>query len=189
MVAANAACFDNPKWRVIAMGFSTESWFNDGQVAGTGGIDNPQRYHLMVGQPYYRFANSTSDEVAQAGGGWWVEFDQFLVIKDFARRNGYTLCDAARLFLALPYQWTRVDRLWTATLQLPLDAYAGFGKTAEVRSKPGTEGDRWTPMQHIKVRQLYIPGLVCDRTREDRKTPNLYETAFGSRSWTYAATA
>lgn len=34
----NKHCFLEPHWRVIAQGFQTETWFNDGQAIGTGGI-------------------------------------------------------------------------------------------------------------------------------------------------------
>jgi hypothetical protein len=64
----NESCFLEPHWRVIAQGFQTELWFNDGQALGTGGIRNPQPIHLMTGQYYYRFASSNSPREAQLGG-------------------------------------------------------------------------------------------------------------------------
>jgi hypothetical protein len=30
--SANGYCFSEPHWRVIAKGFQTETWFNDGQL-------------------------------------------------------------------------------------------------------------------------------------------------------------
>src|SRR5688500_8856643 len=57
---ANAECFSQPHWRVIARGLDVESWFDDGQVKGTGGIVSPKEIKLPVGQRYYRFASSTS---------------------------------------------------------------------------------------------------------------------------------
>ena len=67
--AANEHYFSQPHWRVIAQGFQTENWFNDGQAVGTGGIGNPQPIHLPVGQYYYRFASSHSPRDVQLGGG------------------------------------------------------------------------------------------------------------------------
>lgn len=177
--ARNAHCFSEPHWRVIASGFSTESWFGDGQVVGTGGILNPMRTHLRVGQRYYRFASSTSGLRGQVGGGWWIEYAHFAVIKDFAAQHGYQLGDAARLFLALPYEWTRVDRLVSAILEVPLDAYVGHGKVAQsTKRDPRDRESKWVPVQHQPVAQLYVPGLVSLRTDSSRGEHDLYKLAF-----------
>jgi len=173
----NLACFSERHWKVIAQGFQTETWFEDGQAIGTGGIVNPNPEDLRVGQKYYRFASATSNYDAQVGGGWWIDYENFATIRGFANRHGYGLEYAARLFLALPYAWTRVDRLVTAILEVPLRAYAGHGKVASLSS------EKWTPRQHLKVRQLYIPGLY----RRGART-QLYETAFPKPQINYVAT-
>jgi hypothetical protein len=38
--ALNLDCFSQPHWEVIARGFDTEKWFEDGQAVGTGGRTN-----------------------------------------------------------------------------------------------------------------------------------------------------
>ncbi|MBV9911569.1 MAG: hypothetical protein JOZ93_03285, partial [Sinobacteraceae bacterium] len=79
-----------------------------------------------------------------------------------------------------PYSWTRVDLLVRALLRAPLKAFTGEGKPA---ASSGTALDRagtWIPTQHIKVRQLYIPGL-CKQpqsARPDQDARALYERAF-----------
>lgn len=171
----NGQCFDEPHWRVIAMGFQTETWFAEGQAVGTGGISNPQPTHLPVGQYYYRFASSTSSYEAQMGGGWWIDFENFRTIRAFAEQHGYSLCDAARLMLALPYAWTRIDRLIRALLKEPLKAYAGLGKPAQGAEAGADRGSIWIPTQHVKVRQLYIPGLYV---KGDRPRAQLFESVF-----------
>jgi len=171
--AANADVFAQPHWRVIASGFDTEQWFNDGQAVGTGGIANPQPERLLSGQYYYRFASSTASRESQLGGGWWVDFENFNTIRRFAADNDYTLREAARLMLALPYAWTRVDRLVRALLREPLRAYAGAGKPAQGPDQGADRGTAWIPTQHVRVRQLYVPGLFI----RGRK-PQLYETVF-----------
>lgn len=171
----NAHCFDEPHWRVIASGFETETWFNEGQAIGTGGIRNPQPVHLRPRAYYYRFASSASPAAAQMGGGWWLDFEHFRKIRVFAEENDYSLRDAARLMLALPYSWTRVDRLIRALLIQPLKAYAGEGKPAQGGSAGADRGTHWIPTQHIKVQQLYIPGLFVKGERPRRQ---LYETVF-----------
>jgi hypothetical protein len=167
--AANAAFFARPHWLVIARGFDTERWFSDGQAIGTGGIVNPQPTRLPSGQYYYRFASSSSVRTAQLAGGWWLDFENFALIRRFAADHGYPLREAARLMLALPYAWTRVDLLVRALLREPLRAYTGLGKPAQAAVKaalPGKlpapdadRGTRWIPTQHVAVRQLYVPAL------------------------------
>ena len=173
--AINEACFDQPHWRVIASGLQTEAWFNDGQGVGTGGIRNPQPTRLSTGHYYYRFASSASSREAQHGGGWWIDYENFALVRTFADKNGYSLREAARLMLALPYAWTRVDLLIRVLLKQPLKAYSGEGKPAQGGSNGPDKGTRWIPTQHIKVRQLYIPGLYV---RGSRPRAQLYETAF-----------
>jgi hypothetical protein len=160
---------------VIASGFQTEAWFSDGQAVGTGGIINPQPTHLHVGEYYYRFASSTSPHFAQMGGGWWLDFEHFRTIRAFAEQHGYSLKEAARLMLALPYAWTRVDLLLRALLIQPLKAYTGEGKPAQGPKAGPDRGTSWIPTQHIKVRQLYIPGLYV---KGERPRQQLYETVF-----------
>jgi hypothetical protein len=174
-MALNDICFTQPHWRLIAEGFDTERWFEDGQGVGTGGMFSPQRDHLKTSQFYYRFANSTSPRKAQLGGGWWISFETYNTIKLYAQRNNLEFTYAARLFLALPYEWTRVDRLVRAMLVEPMDAYVGQGKVASDKS------GGWTPVQHIKVLQLYIPGLIASTNAND-----LYETVWSNVSFMYA---
>lgn len=171
--AANAAVFDQPHWRVIAQGFDTERWFENGQAVGTGGILMPQATRLGSGQVYYRFANSGSSRPAQLGGGWWLDFENFTLIRRFASEHGYALGEAARLMLALPFAWTRVDVLVRALLREPLRAYTGLGKPAQGTKTGADRGTRWIPTQHVAVRQLYIPGLFITGA-----TQQLYQTVF-----------
>ncbi len=173
--AVNEHCFLQPHWRIIARGFKTEEWFNEGKAVGTGGILMPKPLSLRKDQFYYRFASSNSSHEAQLGGGWWLDFENFNKIDQFAKKNVYNIRDAARLMLALPYDWTRVDTLVRALLVKPLKAYAGEGKPAQ-GAKVGYDNDTaWVPTQHIKISQLYIPGLFIKGTKPQEQ---LYETVF-----------
>ena len=174
---ANEHCFSEPHWRVIAQGFQTESWFNDGQAVGTGGILNPQPIHLRAGNYYYRFASSNSPREAQLGGGWWLDYENYKKIETFAQQHGYSMRDAARLMLALPYAWTRVDLKIKAILAVPMKAYAGEGKPAKGANDGADKNTSWIPTQHIKVCQLYIPGLFVKGCRQ---RVQLYEKVFAS---------
>lgn len=171
----NGHLFSEPHWRVIAQGFQTESWFNDGQAIGTGGILKPRPCHLKTGHYYYRFASTSSPREAQLGGGWWLEFEEYNKVRSFSQKNDYSIRDAARLMLALPYAWTQVDVLVKALLQRPLKAYAGEGKPAQGSKDGADRATTWIPTQHIKVCQLYIPGLFVRGTRPREQ---IYEKAF-----------
>lgn len=174
----NKHCFLEPHWRVIAQGFQTETWFNDGQAIGTGGIQNPQPIHLPTGNYYYRFASSNSPREAQLGGGWWLDYENYKKIETFAHQNGYSIRDAARLMLALPYAWTRVDLKIKALLAAPMKAYAGEGKSAQGAKDGADKGTVWIPTQHLKVCQLYIPGLYI---KSNRPREQLFEKVFSSQ--------
>jgi hypothetical protein len=167
MEPANLACFSQPHWKVIARGLDTEKWFIEGVGAGTGGIKMPQPFDLPVGQRYFRFTSSTSHISSQLGGGWWIDFENYNKIRRYSESNGLSLSYAARLFLALPTNWSRVDRLVSAILAVPLRAYAGRGSVAV------TKDDKWTPVQHDPARQFYIPGLYSPGSNH-----HLYRRAF-----------
>jgi hypothetical protein len=172
---ANEHCFSEPHWRVIAQGFQTETWFNDGQAVGTGGILNPLPIHLRTGNYYYRFASSNSPQEAQMGGGWWLDYENYKKVETFAHQHRYSIREAARLMLALPYAWTRVDLKIKAMLAVPMKAYAGEGKPAKGAKEGTDKGTVWIPTQHIKVCQLYIPGLFV---KGSRPREQLYEKVF-----------
>jgi hypothetical protein len=111
------------------------------------------------------------------GGGWWLDYENYKKIEAFAQQNGYSIRDAARLKLALPYAWTRVDLKIKAVLALPMKAYAGEGKSAKGGKDGADKGTVWIPTQHVKVSQLYIPGLFV---KGSRPREQLYEKAFSS---------
>lgn len=178
---ANEHCFSQPHWKVIARGFDTEEWFNNNTAVGTGGILMPRESRLREGNFYYRFASSDSSNSAQRGGGWWVDFENYKKIDQFAKRNQYSIRDAARLMLALPYDWTRVDCLVRAMLVKPLKAYSGEGKPVQGTKSEYDNKTDWIPTQHIKIRQLYIPGLFI---RGIRNRDQLYESVFAKVSVT-----
>lgn len=174
-IPINENCFHAPHWRLRARGLDPDAWFEKGIGIGTGGIINPKRKDLPTGEYYYRFASSIMPRYAQFGGSWWLNFANFRIIRAFAHDNGYSLRDAARLMLALPYDWTRVDLLIRALLVQPLDAYAGHGGQAQGPKAGPDRGTVWIPTQHIKIEQLFIPGLYV---KSERKAVQLYETAF-----------
>ena len=101
-----------------------------------------------------------------------MSYDDFNRIQRFASEHGYRFDFAARLFLALPYEWSRLDRLVTAIVKSPLRAYVGKGNPA--LSKP--EG-KYIPIQNNPVKQMYIPGLF-NRSLAYDDHRQLYKLAF-----------
>jgi hypothetical protein len=185
LTAANAEAFAQPHWRVIARGHDVERWFDDGQAMDTGGILLPQPTRLPAGQYYYRFASSTSSRSTRVSGGWWIDFEIFHRIERFAADHGHRLRDAARLLLALPCAWTRVDLVLRAMLLRPLRARTDVGKPAQGAKGGADRGTRCIPPPRDPVRQQYIPGLFVRRAGESlagwdakRDQPQLHATAF-----------
>lgn len=165
--ALNAHCFQQEHWLLIAKGYDVRAWYDEGVGKGSGGIQNPSREHLTFHDRYYRFASGSDPKSAQLGGGWWICFDTFNTLKKYAERNSLDLPYVARLFLALPYEWSRVDRLISARLGCALDAYCGAGKKAK------TDSEEWTPPQNAILTQMYVPGLL-----RNSKENNLFEKAW-----------
>lgn len=173
----NQKCFRQPHWLLEARGFDTEAWYHrrpDKQKGRqNGGIIDPQQTHLYLGHRYYRFAGATTASVDQLSSPWWMSFDTFQIIRQYADRSDLSLPYTARLFLAIPEEWSRMDRVISAQLAVSLNAYAGKGKVANsgkvakletaVTSGGKVPDGNWTPIQHMSVTQLFIPGLRVNR--------------------------
>ncbi len=172
--------FKQPHWLIRARGFNVKKWYEENEVVGTGGINLPKEAKLRTGQYLYRFASSETSIDTKLGGGWWLEFEEFKKIENFANDNGYRLKDAARNMLALPYDWSKVDLLVRALLIVPLRAYRGYGKVAKGGDGAADKGTLYIPTQHIKIYQLYIPGLYIHVEPPDppRRPPHLYSKVF-----------
>jgi hypothetical protein len=161
MAALNDFAFTQTRWENVAKGY-------DPNVSGwpeyNGGIEMPKRVHLKLGQRYYRFANSkTPREQAQLGGGWWIEYETLHAISKFAHEHSNPR-DAVRYMLALPWDWNECDKLVSAILEKPLDAFRGRGKPVTLKSGPPNGGHtRYVPPSHVEIMQLYIPCLAAVR--------------------------
>lgn len=154
-MAINDAFFDTHALQRARGATSTSS----GWVESNGGILNPLRVHLRPGQYLYRFASSITPHASRLRGCWWMEYEVVAKIARFVRDQHATPRDAARYFLALPWSWTKVDRLLRARLIEKTDAYRGEGKWA-VGNHVRDAGTRFIPPQHIReLYQLFIPGM------------------------------
>jgi hypothetical protein len=163
MHALNDLAFTQPRWENAAKGYDRDL---SGWPEYNGGIEFPRRVHLRMGQWYYRFANSkTPREQVQLGGGWWIEYETLHAISNFARDHS-TPRDAVRYLLAVPWDWNECDKLVSAILEKPLDAFRGKGKPA-ISKLPGMHPNdgytRYIPPGHLEIMQLYIPDLSSVR--------------------------
>lgn len=152
MRALNARAFDDPL---------EHQYFK--RQAGEG-LWSPsvQRIHLRSGQFYYRFVDiNRTPQPDWADGSWWVDFETFRRMREFAEIGGQearlTLGYCARLFLAIAYEFSEVNGYVRALLTHPLDAFAGRGRPIR-DGDARAQGMKWRPPPDVM--QLYIPYLV-----------------------------
>jgi hypothetical protein len=133
----------------------------DGMALRSGGMAMPSEYRLPLGQYYYRFIGTVAHNVSLSRfgdaayfGNWWVGAETLATIRRYAAQYGGDLAQAAKYFLALPYEWGDHRRLVRALLVRPLRAWRGKGLPAH----DAVSGTRFVPPQHIEVAQLFIPG-------------------------------
>lgn len=142
MDVLNIDCFNGPKagdWLRRAQGLS----INDGEAAFNGGIINPAREHLKVGQYYYRFVSKALPAKFKAGGAWWIDFDTLNNIYARYRHTGPSATakqssgphvgsrSTFREWLALTFEWNLIEEIVIAQLRARLDSYSGFGRRAQ----------------------------------------------------------
>jgi hypothetical protein len=144
MDVLNIDCFKGPKaaqWLCKASG----SLDIDGERALNGGILNPQREHLKLGQYYYRFVSRALRPEVKIGGAWWIDFDTLNNIHARYRQVGPSPTarqssgpgagarSTFREWLALTFEWNLIEEVVIAELRARLDSYSGFGRRAEGR--------------------------------------------------------
>ena len=78
----NLDCFTTSpkreKYLAMARGYSEK----DDLGSFNGGILNPQREHMRVGQNYYRFVSRGLKPEYKTGGAWWIDADTFGPVRD-----------------------------------------------------------------------------------------------------------
>lgn len=171
MTSLNEACFlppDLARFQAIAQGFSGRAG------ACNGGIFNPRRVHLRAGQRLYRFCDSkraARDLEGEACGGWWLEYEVFSRLVDFARDNSHiqeyagrfgqnALSYAAKLFLAVPYELGDSGVVVTVDLVRQLDAFRGVGNDYRLGGSDPRDGAAdYRPLPGREIWQLCIPAF------------------------------
>jgi hypothetical protein len=122
MDVLNIDCFNGPKaaeWLGKASGYSELN----GERALNGGILNPQREHLKLGQYYYRFVSRALRPEVKIGGAWWIDFDTLHNIHTRYRQVGASPTarqsrgpgagarSTFREWLALTFEWNLIEEV------------------------------------------------------------------------------
>ena len=175
-MSLNEQCFqgaERERWLLVARGMEPAYQRQNGRggfmpahdlhgmALRSGGMSMPVECKPPLGQFYYRFLDTVSHNVGVAGSGeaayfgrWWVDAETLAAIRRHAKLAGDDLSEAAKYYLALPYEWGDHRRLVRAQLVRPLRAWRGKGLPApDARS-----GTRFIPPLHVEVAQLLIPG-------------------------------
>ena len=141
MEVLNLDCFSGEKgalWLQRASGMTVK----DGEGSFNGGIVNPMREHLKLGQYYYRFVSRHWTEEQKFGGAWWIDFDTLNNIHarfrhtgpsetaKQSRGRGAASRSTFREWLAVSFDWNLIEGIVVARLQARLDCYSGFGRRA-----------------------------------------------------------
>jgi hypothetical protein len=174
MDVLNRDCFDFQNNREAARkaldaarGFSVDE---KGMGNFNGGIINPQREHLRVGNMYYRFVSAATPDDRKASGIWWIEHDSLMNIMARYRATGGNdrmavsskstrLGTTLREWLALTYEWNFIEEAVFGTMMARVDAYTGFGRVAQGGHVMDSRAYGYAPhLQNMfTVKQLCIP--------------------------------
>ncbi len=166
----NLDCFTTSpkreKYLAMARGYSEKDDMGD----FNGGILNPQREHLSVGQNYYRFVSRSLKAEYKTGGAWWIDADTLNSIYNRFRVTGanprtpYSAGPASstiREWLALTFEWNMIEEIVISQLQARLDCYSGFGRVARGHHDFDTRGFGYAP--HLSnlftIKQLCVPEV------------------------------
>jgi len=145
-------------------------------IPPNGGIVNPKREHLKVGQYYIRFFSKSLPYKSKVGGGWWNDFDtvnnmyqRYLAtgpnenVRYEGQKRDCSARSTLREWMALTFEWNEIEEFVVAQLWARMDAYTGAGRTAE--GSGSHQGDKrafgYAPhlANHFTIKQLFIPEL------------------------------
>jgi hypothetical protein len=128
-----------------------------GMARRNAGIIAPQERVLPSGHVLRRFVGTNAFSrfgKAAALGHWWIDEPTWSLLKDHARQHRMTLEQTAQNYLALPDEWGDRGRIAFGRVLKPVMAWSGTGEVAL-----GEDGQRYTPAQHNKAQQLFIPAV------------------------------
>jgi hypothetical protein len=139
----------------------------DGSIVQNGGMFAPQEVKMRPGT-YFRFFGTTTKNVYGAAssmaGGWWLDYDNFLKIGDWADQHDVSLARAAQALLVIPKEWHDCGYVGRARLTATLKAWVGKGKPATGSISPDSaQRDKVkSPVTmapaHLEMKQYFVPG-------------------------------
>ena len=167
----NIDCFTGPdagKWLAKARGLSVDE---QGMGSFNGGIVNPQREHLKVGEYYYRFVSKSTPPAYKIGGMWWMDSSTLINIhRRFvaagpnpaakqSRGPGAAARSTFREWLALTFEWNLIEEVIIGQLRARLDSYSGFGRQAQ--GGHGFDDRKFGMAPHLSnlfsIKQHFVP--------------------------------
>ena len=180
----------NRQW---AMGYKRDG------VTRVGGISNPQKTKLALGDIIFRFGNKQRSSTDDRCGPWWITQETLMLNAEFAS-NVSGLIATLRQNLALPLAFSPLDRIFGATVIQRLSVFSGTGngifrkelhKGYREGAPPlllgGMELDGSSRSVSLRF-QLFIPGLATSgRNALDYGTTlsaiKWFNLPIGQRQW------
>jgi hypothetical protein len=135
-----------------------------------GGIIQPEPEKLRPNITIYRFGDTAKDLDRDRFGRWWMARETLEELTRYAV-DAESLVRIARQHLAVPPDFSAMNRCFTADLRLTLRAFGGVGGLvfedlpaaapggARTVIWPGGTELTGTPADRTMKRQLFIPGL------------------------------
>ena len=135
-----------------------------------GGIFQPEPEKLRQNTTIYRFGDTAKDLDRDRFGRWWMARETLEELARYAI-DAESLVRIARQHLAVPPDFSAMNRCFIADLRLALRAFGGVGglvfedlpDTAHGGARtviwPGGTELTGTPIDRTMKRQLFIPGL------------------------------
>ena len=132
----------------------------------TGGIFQPEPEKLRQNTTIYRFGDTAKDLDRDRFGRWWMARETIELLARYAI-DAESLVMIARQHLAVPPDFSSMNRCFTADLRMTLRAFAGVGGLVFEDLPGGVRPVIWpggteltgTPADRTMKRQLFIPGL------------------------------
>lgn len=149
------------------------SWWNlasdeDGYAVQNGGLSNPRKDRMHVGQYYFRFigsiARNTKGVAAGMSGWWWIDCETMIAIRNYAERLDWPISRSAAHLLIIPKEWSDCAYLGRAMLLKRMYAFTGKGKPAAGTVSPDSALRRTSGTSvmigagHLEIKQYFVPG-------------------------------
>lgn len=202
----NFHCFEGmgrPFWRSIAEGMKPSGISmgpmgasvdlieeGDGNAVQNGGMYHPQETKMHPGV-YFRFfgtiAHNRYGAKSSMAGGWWIDYENAVAVRDWALKFDLSLARAAQALLVIPPGWHDCGYVGRGRLLKTMKAWVGHGKPATGTLSPDNAQRRsaGVPVQvappAAPIKQYFMPGdrsLIASVFNFDQPTQVIAKTIF-----------